>query len=772
MGNSFLNLGAILESEQTFQSMKNVFAKPVNDTFLSTAIQEMSSLNEELKNLDLKAFKLIKEAETKSEENNQFCVYYKEYKAVIQKFIDKIKELSSRCCIKIDNIVDANIDIIEDDNYDINFVPFEMDVCQFNDLLNNDLPKFNVKKHYMKEFNNIGQLMQDLGNVASDDVKLKIIASTYNSLKKYMDDDFLEKCAEKMFKDDDCYDKKKSMAEQVMAMFKGQTDKKSISKTDVQEARSILLNISVYEDAINNMTDKLVCDFTCIANEVGDMIFRNKSCTLRINTDQDGIRNKDYELSAYSMNQFNIFMKQKTVQISQICNMYMIAFSIKLDCIAEYIIQNKDIVVTSYNNNTVSCAKSDSSVDNTDTDDDAEDIGSIDVDDDGEFIDSDDNNSDGEDEGDNFLPEEDFGIEDDEDDDDIEDSGITDSDEEVGEDGDLSNESYFFEYELFNLERVAEQESIKEQMADILNEDMDNLNKMANNNSTKVVDVWRTVVDKLSEIFNKFIDRFIHGTTPRINQLNSNKKKIEKNNFADNATIKYYNVANLDKITVPDLTYDDQQKQLLAEGKNAFYNSLTNRIGGGIKEVGEGKASSIKESITEFVRGSEPDKEYTIGQGSVPGKADMFTYCTSTYKRIVEEIRREKAIIDKAQNNAKRIAENINSSQKEEPDKTKTGAGDNKPDSSKPADNGGKPSGTSDNGTKTTTKEAADMYFINEFDQGAGTKSAKNHIMVYFSVASIILSNKMSLALSAFNEYYKALNSLTGDKPVKDNNTK
>ena len=44
--------------------------------------------------------------------------------------------------------------------------------------------------------------------------------------------------------------------------------------------------------------------------------------------------------------------------------------------------------------------------------------------------------------------------------------------------------------------------------------------------------------------------------------------------------------------------------------------------------------------------------------------------------------------------------------------------------------------------------------------------------MVYFSVASIILSNKMSLALSAFNEYYKALNSLTGEKPVKDQNTK
>lgn len=758
MSNSFLNLGAIIESEQAFQSMKNVFAKPVNDTFLSTAIQEMASLNEEVKQLDLKAFKLIKEAETKTEENAQFCAYYTEFKAVIQKFIDKVKELASRCCIKIDNIVDANIDIIEDDNYDIDFTPFDMDICEFKDLLNNELPKFNVKKHYMKEFNNIGQLMQDLGNVASDDVKLKIIASTYNSLKKYMDDDFLEKCAEKMFKDDDCYDKKKSMAEQILNMFKGESSIKTISKTDVQEARSILMNISAYDDAINNMADKLACDFSCIANEVGDMIFRNKSCTLRINTDKDGIRNKDYELSTYSMNQFNIFMKQKTLQISQICNMYMIAFSIKLDCIAEYIIQNKDIIATSYNNNSIITKD-----DTTNSDDTFEDIS-----DDGENIEMDDDSDegiidteDGESYDDNF--DDDFDIEDD--DSENEDEPSNEIPEEVGEDGDISNESYIFEYELFNLERIAEQESIKEQMADILNEDMNNLNKMANNNSIKIVDVWRTVVDKLTAIFNKFIDRFVNGTTPRINQLVQNKKEIESNNFAQNATVKYFNVNNLDKITIPDLTYDDQQKSLLAEGKNAFYNNLTSKIGGGIKEVGEGKAGSIKESITEFVRGSEPDKEYTIGQGTVPNKADMYTFCTATYKRIVEEIRKEKSIIDKAQNNAKRIAQSLNNPTKPEDNTSKPN--ENKPGENKPNTN------VNNNDNKTQAAKESVEYYFNEFDQGTGTKTSKNHIMIYFSVSSIILSNKMSLALAAFNEYYKALNSLTGQKPVEDKgNTK
>ena len=758
MSNSFLNLGAILESEQAFQSMKNVFAKPVNDTFLSTAIQEMASLNEEVKQLDLKTFKLIKEAETKTEENAQFCVYYTEFKAVIQKFIDKVKELASRCCIKIDNIVDANIDIIEDDNYDIDFTPFDMDVCEFKDLLNNELPKFNVKKHYMKEFNNIGQLMQDLGNVASDDVKLKIIASTYNSLKKYMDDDFLEKCAEKMFKDDDCYDKKKSMAEQILNMFKGESSSKTISKTDVQEARNVLMNISAYEDAINNLANKLVCDFSCIANEVGDMIFRNKSCTLRINTDKDGIRNKDYELSTYSMNQFNIFMKQKTLQISQICNMYMIAFSIKLDCIAEYIIQNKDIIATSYNNNSIITKD-----DTTNSDDTFEDIsddgGNIEMDDDSDegIIDT----EDGEFSDDDF--DDDFGIEDD--DSENEDEPSNEIPEEVGEDGDISNESYIFEYELFNLERIAEQESIKEQMSDILNEDMNNLNKMANNNSTKIVDVWRTVVDKLTAIFNKFIDRFVNGTTPRINQLVQNKKEIESNNFAQNATVKYFNVNNLDKITIPDLTYDEQQKSLLAEGKNAFYNNITSKIGGGIKEVGEGKAGSIKESITEFVRGSEPDKEYTIGQGTVPNKADMYTFCTATYKRIVEEIRKEKSIIDKAQNNAKRIAQSLNNPTKPEDNTSKPN--ENKPGENKPNTN------ANNNDNKTQAAKESVEYYFNEFDQGTGTKTSKNHIMIYFSVSSIILSNKMSLALAAFNEYYKALNSLTGQKPVEDKgNTK
>ena len=62
-----------------------------------------------------------------------------------------------------------------------------------------------------------------------------------------------------------------------------------------------------------------------------------------------------------------------------------------------------------------------------------------------------------------------------------------------------------------------------------------------------------------------------------------------------------------------------------------------------------------------------------------------------------------------------------------------------------------------------------DLYFDEAFNPGSNGNngqagSIKKQLMVYFSVSSQVLSNKMSLANSAFNEYYRALFSLTTNK--------
>ena len=128
------------------------------------------------------------------------------------------------------------------------------------------------------------------------------------------------------------------------------------------------------------MAEQLTSDFSEIANSLGDMIFRNKSCTLKIDTETDGVKNKEYELNTYSMNQFNIFMKTKSVQVSQICNMYMVAFSIKLDNIVEFINQNREMLSMAQESSSIKTSKyDDDGIEGPEEDDSIEDASEEDI---------------------------------------------------------------------------------------------------------------------------------------------------------------------------------------------------------------------------------------------------------------------------------------------------------------------------------------------------------------------------------------------------------
>lgn len=730
MGNSFLRLESILEGETVFQNMKNMFAQPVSELYLCSAINELNQINEEFRTLNKKSFKAIIEAESKSEENNQFCEYFKEFKMIIDKFCNKINELASKSVINIENIVDTYKDLIEDDNLANSFSPFNMEVCKFRNLDDKEVPEFKVKKCFTKEFDNIGLLMQDLGPIASDEAKLKIIASVYNSLKKDMEEDFLEKCAEKLL--DDEYDKKKSFSEQVYELFREGKEDKNISKVDIQEAKSVLMNYIKYTETIKSMAEKLVDDFMAIGNSMQNMIFQNKSCTMKIDTDTDGVINREYQLNTYSMNQFNIFMKTKTSQVSQIANMYMVAFSIKLDSIVDFINQNKDILAK---------AKDSCMITSTPDPEKDEEIDSMDDD-----MDIDDDNDGIEDEFD--IEPEDPEIE----------TGLEDNGDEIHEenptqeaDPSLEMESYIFEYELFNLENVFQQEMLKESFNMILEEEQgNNINNTAaaaNDNSSKFTDIWRTVVEKLKQIFQKFYDMFVGHVSSRIKWLKSHEGEIKAASFANDAKIKNFNVDRIMKVNIPDLNYTGMKDDLV--NKETFIkNEFINRY-----QISKKDDQSFSQALKDHFLPVKEDQTMPSGMKEI-----MYNFCVNQYSTLVADCQKQKNIIEKAQVNAKRIAGNIGSQNTSD-----SNVGN---DSTK-----NNPSGSGDAGAKNESHvSTADMLYFNEFDEGTGTKSVKNDLMIYFSVCSSVLSIKMSTAQAAFNEFYRALSSLVSSNDKPENN--
>lgn len=736
MINGFLNLESILDGEKTFNSLKEMFAHPSNELYLCSALHELSKFNSDIKVLNMNNFKSILEAETKSAENQQFCVYFKEFKSIIDNFISKIDQMAGKAIINIDNIADANKDLIENDLVLSNFSSFGMEVYDYHNLTDKEVPKFKAKKFFKKDFDHIGTLMQDLGPIASDEAKLKIIASVYNSLKKDMEEDFLEKCAEKMLDDD--YDKKKSMPAQVNRLFKDEKHEKTIEKEDVQEAKAVLMNIPVYVEVIRCMAEQLTSDFSEIANSLGDMIFRNKSCTLKIDTETDGVKNKEYELNTYSMNQFNIFMKTKSVQVSQICNMYMVAFSIKLDNIVEFINQNREMLSMAQESSSIKTSKyDDDGIEGPEEDDSIEDASEEDI------YNDDSNPDEGEDE--DILSSDESEEDDDEEDIDDEEEDEDPAESEYPQDesshieffkenDELHLESYYFEYELFNLEKLFEQEELKMQFDALLEADGETatqkIGRMADANSTKAVDIWRTIVEKITQLFEKFNDIFVKHTSARIKYLKNHANEIKANDFANDATIKPYFVDRLDDLEVKDLNYQSMKDDLISKEKfiEKYY-----------RNIKADKDTSFSQAIKKYISPEDVAPIKTIGRDK------MLQYCTTSFTPLVNQIRQDKNAIDKAQQNAKRIAESM-----------------------------AKEMQTQNNNQQETKNEsvtytADDLYFDEAFNPGSNGNngqagSIKKQLMVYFSVSSQVLSNKMSLANSAFNEYYRALFSLTTNK--------
>ena len=181
-----------------------------------------------------------------------------------------------------------------------------------------------------------------------------------------------------------------------------------------------------------------------ISDELKAMFFRNQDHKMIIKTDVEGVADKTYKLSDYSFNQFNIFLATKASQITELCNIYMTAFSIKADCIMGYMKQCKEIIELAMKPSSCSSAEEDDEVDLDAAENDIQDIQSGEDSDEGDPDTSDDYS------------------EDDEDKEVVQEEEPTD---------DIETECYLFEAELYNAFRSYDRTTIAESIMQSINED-------------------------------------------------------------------------------------------------------------------------------------------------------------------------------------------------------------------------------------------------------------------------------------------------------------
>lgn len=760
------------EASATLSS--KVFKRQANETYLFTTLNVLREMNNVINENTKKMYVQIAEAESKEEENKIFANYFYQFKNIFQDFANKVQEMKSRMIMSIENKVETWDDLIKDDNYITSFEKeFTYSGYQFFHITESDYPRLNLNKVYQKEFDYIAQIMQDTNEIGMSSIsKLKIIASVSNNFTNASGDKNWIMDLIKSMVDVDDKETCNSYSECIYNSLRDKYDI-TVNKGVLYSCKESLVDYEDIIDAATKLCDHLLYDLDKVANNIASYLFRNEDKKLKIKTDTDGIIDRDYRLDTYSMNQLDLFLKNKINQIKKVLNVYSVAIGIKFDTAVDYITQNIDILKTAKEcSNSAPC---DDTEDNSDeVDDNADDLDDNSSDD----IDNVDN-SDNEDEPDDDEEDKDDDDEDEEDDssddsqDDLPDNDDTADKDAINEepiDGDTSNDSsklndenqeyddnfdideretdnfdeaYLFESELFELEMMQETASMHKFIIEsVMHEDetSNNDNKADNASTTnndsnqdnqndklanvkKLADqsnMWQNIVQKLINLWKKFKEAVLVRSESRVKYLNDNKKYLQNGVLKDDAItgsdgsgklqLKYTPDFNiLKKIVIPDLNYESM-KQYLVDDKTFVQQYF--------RDFSDNE-KSVSDMIKTKVLG-EPQTDKTSFNSIVPSIAEAYDFC-SKYPANSNEIQRQTQTIEKAQ----RVAKDISKV------------------------------------TESASANGFDQYF-NEMEQTGSPEAKKTDggadkskgVTLYFRVCSQVLAAEMTVYQKLFDELY------------------
>ena len=706
-----------------------VFHKPVNETYLFSTMVALREMNNMINKETEKLYIHIAEAESKEEENKLFAEYFYQFKNIFQDFSNRVQQMRSRMVIAVENKVETWENLFKDDEYIANFNgEFNYSGYEFFHMEDSDYPRLNLQKLYQKEFDYIGQLMQDSGINASPSAKLKIIATVCNNFSNCSGD---KNWIRELIKDMVDIDEKEINKSYSECIYNSLRDKYDIvvNKSALYTCKE---NVSDYDDIIDAATklcDNLLCDLDKVAENISSFLFRNQDNKLIIDTDTDGIINRDYRLDTYSMNQLDLFMKNKINQIKKLLNVYSIAIGIKFDTAVDYINQNIDILRMA--------KEYDFKEDEEVSSEEPKDNEKPESDNDFELGDGVEDTDDGE-EAIEEEPEDDDDLDDDSEGEDNNDS----SNDEVSDNDDLEEESdpefeisndefeegYLFESELFELEMMCEMYDMHQSVRSALLLEEETPNDGDNKPAEPAVgaktdaiaakaNIWQKIISKLVSLWNRFKDAITTMAKPRVDYLKANEKYINTSlkGVDGTVTLAYTpDLAALENLKIEDLNYNSMEQYLGSEEAycTQYYNTY-------YANKGEKSFTDyMKEKILKDERSIRPTEEKYI--------KEAFNFCEN-YISKVDVIKRQTEIIEKAQ----RVAKDVS--------KVEESAVNN--------DHSMYFREMKDNTTKSEDQKDG------EGKSAATDKSGK--LAVYFKVSSQVLAAKMTMYQKLFNEYFK-----------------
>lgn len=738
------------------------------ETFMFQAIDSLRKFNESNILYNKEFYKSLNEATSKEEENKVFGDFYNKYNSILDKYINEVRTMIDRFSINLDNLADANNKLANDQEVLSCDKEFTYTIRKYKNLTASKYPRFNALAIYQKEFDYIGQMMEDLGPIATDIAKLEVLATVTNGFCNKMKNKWLEKCIEEITGEDDCEDLT-CYAKILNDIFMDKEEDIVVNRGTIYAMREEITGYEKYKDAILAIGDKLITDFTYMSSNIGSLFYRNKDKVLSIRSDNKDVANRDYQLNTYGMNQLDIFMKSKANQVAQMCSLYVIALSVMIDSIISHITQCGDLLEK---------VKDEiERIDEPVTNDTASNIsqGTIDPETEEPVIDDEDNNIEGGEEGlddsddesedpgesmyeDEESEEPNFDLEEEPDGDEPAQEQAPQEPEEPEVEELPSNESYvdferevgLFEYAMYAMDTVLEQETMLHYVhTDILREEEQASN--VTGYSTDDATFIEKIVITLQNIWGKFTNLFQTKTTQRAEFIKKNSAVIEGCNMNVGTGFKcteYQKINLLGELVAKPLQYESMKDELANPETffKEYYKGFAEKLTDG---------TSIKEAIKLTII---PDKEK---MSTIANAKPLIEFCIN-FGNQFNDIQKSMKDVKNASVMAKSIAKTVKMTNTNNNATNKEPAGSGDAGSAEKTNTTGQQSESSMMYTshEDYLKEATEITKPPEGVNQAGTStdSPIKQVRNYFKVTTTVVSQRMTLSQTIFNDYFNILN--------------
>lgn len=349
---SFLNLNVLKENSMD-NNIKNVFdIIAIEETYFYSTLDYIRESNNEFNLYTKELYKSILESNNEQYIiHESFSSFFDKTKQLIKKFLDFIKSLFNRFLIILHRFVSSDKFILKNKDKYVDFKDdYKFDIKGYNYTFNDNIPVIEALAEFKKEF--VGIDFDEMIKDKDPKSRSTYIDKKYGQLKKELGEYYFDKFRARVIgKSGDITITE--FQEELSKVFRDDTTSKdiiTITNEEVMKSLGRFENYKEYENKTKKTKEKIESDYKEIERLI-ERLYKNAqssldSVMLDINGEYDGGVTPDnlVSLDKTSINKLDLFIKTKVNQVIQMSNIHSLAFSSKLDAIAECMKQDKGIL--------------------------------------------------------------------------------------------------------------------------------------------------------------------------------------------------------------------------------------------------------------------------------------------------------------------------------------------------------------------------------------------------------------------------------------------